>query len=234
MQLAISDKTGLMSVRPTATCHHQPDGDPSSTPRCCSSMSITDDSDHRDGGRHGTAVDRNDAACGQPLAAFYNATNPKLFRDFHWKRPSRDRRFRKATFSAAIVSRLPGPIGASARCRHLGLCAQCSATACRRCHRQSHFRRQRSNLRLLNYGLGKSIAFTSDVTGRWGSAWRVGMNSRNSGRSRCGGDALSSPANLIVNTRQARHGRGSRALALTSSVNFMQTDGGARSRLQRR
>jgi hypothetical protein len=79
-----------------------------------------------------------------------------------------------------------------------------------------------------NYGLGKSIAFTSDITGRWGSAW-VAWDEFKKFWSQSIRWVMrpSSPANLIVNTRQEGDMAVVEVEALgadASFVNFMQTD----------
>jgi uncharacterized membrane protein len=238
MQLAINDKDGLMSVR--AGQRHAiiiSDGDPSAPSQAllqkyidnkvtCTTVMV---------GGHGTLADQNmmknvATATG---GTFYNVVNPKQLPEIFFKEAqivSRSLIQEGDIYQPRVVTRLPGPIeGFSAVPQLSGYVL----TAPREGLAQVPIVNPTSDgndpiYAYWNYGLGKSIAFTSDITGRWGLAW-ASWDEFKAFWSQSIRWVMrpSSPSNMIVNTRQEGDLAVVEVEALdadASFVNFMQTD----------
>ncbi|MHC5027092.1 MAG: vWA domain-containing protein, partial [Planctomycetota bacterium] len=129
-------------------------------------------------GGHGTMMDQNKmkAVATKTGGRFYNITNPKQLPQIFIKEAqmvSRSLIQEGDTYQPQIVSRMPGPIeGVSAVPAIDGyvLCAPRKGLA----QTPLVIPTSEGNDPIYanwNYGLGKSIAYTSDLTGRWGSRW---------------------------------------------------------------
>ncbi|MCZ6834492.1 MAG: glutamine amidotransferase [Planctomycetota bacterium] len=126
---------------------------------------------------HGSMIDRNNmkAVSDTTGGTFYNVTNPKNLPQIFIKEAQLVSRslIQEETIQPQVVSRLPGPIEGFSRVPAIDgfvLTAQREGLA------QSPIvnATEEGNDPIYahwNYGLGKSIAYTSDLTGRWGSPW---------------------------------------------------------------
>lgn len=185
-------------------------------------------------GGHGTAMDRNQmqAIATKTGGNFYNVTNPKNLPQIFIKEAqlvSRSLIQEGDVYYPQVVSRLPGPIeGFSAVPQVDGYIL----TAEREGLQQTPIVVGTEEgpdpiYAYWNFGLGKSIAYTSDITGRWGSAWATWSDFKVFWEQSIRWVMRpSTPSNMIVNTRM----EGERAIveiealeADASFLNFLRT-----------
>lgn len=237
MDLALNDKNGLMSVR--AGQRHAiviSDGDPSPPTQALmqkykdNGVSITTIMV----GGHGTAMDNNkmNAIAQFTGGRFYNITNPKQLPAIFFKEAqvvSRSLIQEGDLYQPQIVSNLPGPVqgfegvpsidGYVLTAARDGLAQMPIVVGTSEGNDPIYAN--------WNYGLGKSIAYTSDVTGRWGSRWTSWPEFKKFWeQSMRWVMRPSSPANLLVNTRLDGDVAVVELEALESDasfLNFMQT-----------
>ena len=183
---------------------------------------------------HGSVIDRNNMKYVSDTTGgtFYNVTNPKNLPQIFIKEAqlvSRSLIQEGDVYQPQIISRLPGPIEGfsavpsidgyvlTAQREGLAQVPMVNATSEGNDPIYAHW----------NYGLGKSIAYTSDLTGRWGGRW-VNWAEFQSFWEQSMRWVMrpSSPQNMIVNTRI----EGERAIvevealeADASFLDFLQT-----------
>lgn len=183
---------------------------------------------------HGSGMDRNSMkyVADQTGGTFYNITNPKSLPQIFIKEArvvSRSLIQEGDVYQPRIASRLPGPIEGFASVPAIDGYV---LTAAREGLTQIPIVTDTSEgadpiFAYWNYGLGKSVAFTSDVTGRWGSRWASWAEFRKFWEQSIRWVMRpSAPNNLMVNTRQ----EGDHAIvelealdANAAFLNFMQT-----------
>jgi len=185
-------------------------------------------------GGHGTATDKASMqyVAMQTGGRFYNITNPKQLPQIFIKEAkvvSRSLIQEGDAYQPRLTSRLPGPLegfGAVPQIHGYVL------TAAKDGLTQIALVNDTSEgpdpiYAYWNYGLGKSVAYTSDLTGRWGTPWVTWEQFRAFWeQSTRWVMRPSSPANLLVNTRQ----EGERSIvelealeANAAFLNFLQT-----------
>lgn len=163
---------------------------------------------------------------------FYNVTNPKQLPQIFIKEAKIVSRslIQEDLYQPQVVSRLPGPTEGFASVPGI---SGYVLTAAREGLAQMPIANVTSEgpdpiYAYWNYGLGKSIAYTSDLSGRWGSQWVSWEQFRAFWEQSIRWVMRpSASANLLVNTRQ----EGDRAIvevealdANASFLNFMQTN----------
>ncbi len=129
-------------------------------------------------GGHGTLIDRShmQAVANKTGGNFYNVTNPKKLPEIFMKEAqlvSRSLIQEGEIFQPQVASRLPGPTDGFTAVPEIDGYV---LTAAREGLTQNAFViATKEGVDPLyaswNYGLGRSIAYTSDITGRWGGRW---------------------------------------------------------------
>ncbi len=184
-------------------------------------------------GGHGTAMDLNKmkTIANKTGGRFYNIKNPKKLPQIFIKEAQLISRtlIQEDLFQPQVISRLPGPVEG-----FLGVptIQGYVLTAAREGLAQTPIvvATEEGNDPIYahwNYGLGKSIAYTSDLTSTWGTSWVAWDRFRSFWEQSIRWVMRpSSPTNLLVNTRR----EGGRAIvemealeADASFVNFLKT-----------
>lgn len=158
---------------------------------------------------HGSAIDRNNMKAVADITGgnFYNVTNPKNLPQIFIKEAqlvSRSLIQEGEIYQPVIISRLPGPLEGFDRVPSIDGYV---LTAPREGLAQVPMVNATSEgndpiFAYWNYGLGKSVAWTSDITGRWGSRWVSWSEFKNFWEQSIRWTMRpSSPHNMIVNTR---------------------------------